>query len=43
MAKWDFVEWLFLWILETSHFEFEWDIGNQSKNEEMHGITSTEV
>ena len=29
--------------METSHFEFEWDIGNQSKNEEMHGITTTEV
>lgn len=43
MAKWDFVEWLFLWILETSHFEFEWDIGNQSKNEQKHGITTTEV
>jgi hypothetical protein len=39
MAKWDFVEWLLLWILETSHFEFEWDIGNQSKNEEKHGTT----
>jgi hypothetical protein len=31
MAQWEFVEWLMFWILETSHFEFEWDKGNQSK------------
>ena len=25
MAKWEFVEGLLFWILETSHFEFDWD------------------
>ena len=32
MAPWEFVEWLLFWIIETSHFEFEWDKGNQTKD-----------
>ena len=43
MAQWEFVEWLMFWILETSHFEFEWDDGNQTKNKEKHGITTEEI
>ena len=43
MAQWEFVEWLLLWILETSHYEFEWDKGNRSKNKDKHGITIQEV
>lgn len=43
MAKWEFVEWLMFWILETSHYEFEWDKGNQNKNKEKHGITTEEI
>ncbi|HPI40951.1 MAG TPA: BrnT family toxin [Pseudobdellovibrionaceae bacterium] len=43
MAKWEFVEWLLFWILETSHFEFEWDKGNNTKNEIKHKITIQEV
>jgi len=27
MAQWEFVEWLLFWILETSHFEFEFREG----------------
>src|SRR5688500_8819943 len=43
MAQWEFVEWLLLWILETSHFEFEWDVGNSTKNAAKHGISIDEV
>ncbi len=43
MAQWDFVEWLLFWILETSHFEFEWDKGNKTKNSTKHGISIDEV
>lgn len=43
MAQWEFVEWLMFWILETSHFEFEWDKGNQSKIKEKHGISTEEI
>lgn len=43
MAQWEFVEWLLFWILETSHFEFEWDAGNSSKSATKHGITTEEV
>ncbi len=43
MAQWEFVEWLLFWILETSHFEFEWDRGNQTKSESKHGIATSEV
>ena len=43
MAKWEFVEWLLFWILETSHFEFEWDEGNRHKNKTKHGISIEEV
>ncbi len=43
MAKWNFVEWLLFWILETSHFEFEWDEGNRTKSATKHGISTDEV
>ena len=43
MAKWEFVEWLLFWILETSHFEFEWDAGNRSKNAAKHSVSTEEV
>jgi uncharacterized DUF497 family protein len=43
MAKWEFVEWLLFWILETSHFEFEWDRGNKTKSASKHGISTEEV
>lgn len=43
MAKWQFVEWLLFWILETSHFTFEWDKGNQTKNFVKHKISTNEV
>lgn len=43
MAQWEFVEWLLFWILETSHFEFEWDKGNQSKSATKHKISIEEV
>lgn len=43
MAQWEFVEWLLFWILETSHFEFEWDKGNQTKSAMKHKISTEEV
>ncbi len=43
MAQWEFVEWLLFWILETSHFEFDWDKGNQSKSAIKHKISIEEV
>ncbi len=43
MAQWQFVEWLLFWILETSHFEFEWDKGNSTKNAVKHKISIEEV
>jgi hypothetical protein len=43
MARWEFVEWLLFWILETSHFEFYWDRGNSTKNSDKHGVSREEV
>lgn len=43
MAQWEFVEWLLIWILETSSFQFEWDKGNLSKNAKKHGVQTYEV
>jgi len=43
MAQWEFVEWLLFWILETSHFEFEWDEGNQTKSATKHRVTIEDV
>ena len=43
MAQWEFVEWMLFWILETSHFEFEWDGGNSTKNAHKHGIENYEI
>lgn len=43
MAQWEFVEWLFLWLLNNSVFEFEWDKGNRTKSEQKHGVSVDEV
>ena len=43
MAKWEFVDWLLFWILETTHFEFEWDAGNLTKSARKHGISPDAV
>ncbi len=43
MAKWEFVDWLLFWIMETSHFEFDWDKGNQTKSVTKHAVTTEEV
>lgn len=43
MAQWEFVDWLLYWLLETSHFEFEWDEGNRYKNAIKHSITTEEI
>lgn len=43
MAKWEFVEWLLFWILETSHFTFIWDQGNRTKSSTKHKVTIEEV
>lgn len=43
MARWEFVDWLLFWILETSSFEFEWDSGNSSKNKTKHGLDTEQI
>jgi uncharacterized protein len=43
MAQWIFVEWLLIWILETTDFEFDWDRGNTTKNAKKHGVTIQEI
>ncbi|MBI4371999.1 MAG: BrnT family toxin [Elusimicrobia bacterium] len=43
MAKFKFVEWLFLWLQETSRFEFNWDDGNRTKSTTKHSVTTTEA
>ncbi|HAM36447.1 MAG TPA: hypothetical protein DEB40_08050 [Elusimicrobia bacterium] len=43
MAKFRFVEWLLLWLQETSNFEFEWDDGNRTKSAKKHSVTTIEA
>ena len=43
MATWLFVEWLLIWILDTTTFAFEWDHGNRTKNATKHDVTTDEV
>ena len=43
MAKFRFVEWLLLWLQENSHFEFDWDEGNQTKSAAKHSVRTEEV
>jgi len=43
MAQWEFVKWLLIWLMETVHFEFEWDSGNKTKNVSKHGVSVEEV
>ena len=43
MAKFEFVEWLLLWLQETVQFEFEWDDGNRTKSETKHAVTTAET
>src|SRR5262249_49761493 len=41
--QWEFVDWLLLWLLETTHFDFEWDEGNRTKSAKKHGVSIDEV
>ena len=43
MATFSFIQWLVEWIESQSHFTFEWDLGNQTKNLNKHGITLEEA
>lgn len=43
VAKFEWNEWIFLWLLEQGIFEFQWDEGNKTKNQEKHGITCEEA
>lgn len=43
MAKFKFVEWLFFWLLEEAHFEFEWDDGNRTKSTTKHSVSIEET
>lgn len=43
MATFEFVEWLLHWLFETEEFEFQWDLGNLSKNLLKHKVFRTEI
>lgn len=43
MAKFKFVQWLIVWLLENTNFQFEWDKGNTTKSSAKHGVTPEEV
>ena len=43
MAQWIFVDWLLVWIIETSSFEFDWDSGNIAKNKAKHNVSTSEA
>lgn len=43
MAKFKFVEWLLLWLQESSHFEFDWDDGNRTKSAKKHSVRTEEA
>ncbi len=43
MAKFEFNEWIILWLLEQNNFTFQWDDGNRTKNQDKHDITCEEA
>jgi|JI10StandDraft_1071094.scaffolds.fasta_scaffold65659_3 uncharacterized DUF497 family protein len=43
MARFIFVEWLVLWLVEVTEFNFEWDDGNLNKSNDKHGVEPTET
>lgn len=43
MAAFLFIQWLVEWIENQSHFSFEWDDGNRTKNLLKHGVTIQEA
>ena len=43
MAKFEFIEWLFLWLLELEEPRFQWDEGNRTKSVLKHGVSIDEV
>lgn len=42
MAKFKFLIWLAYWYQQSEIFYFEWDIGNQRKNNKKHGVSTNE-
>ena len=43
MAAFKFIQWLVDWIESQPYFDFEWDLGNRTKNFIKHGITIEEA
>lgn len=43
MAKFEFAEWLLLWLNENRRFEFDWDDGNRAKNAAKHSVRTGEA
>ena len=43
MAKFRFIQWLVEWLLSQGNFQFEWDLGNQTKSHQKHKVTSDEI
>jgi uncharacterized DUF497 family protein len=43
MATFRFIQWLMDWIENQTHFAFDWDLGNRTKNFIKHEITVSEA
>jgi uncharacterized DUF497 family protein len=43
MATFRFIPWLVDWVENQTHFTFEWDLGNRTKNLVKHGVTIKEA
>ncbi len=43
MASFRFVQWLMEWMENQPCFNFDWDLGNLTKNLKKHGITREEA
>ena len=43
MAKFEYIEWLLLWLLSNESPRFEWDSGNNLKSILKHGVSAAEV
>lgn len=43
MALFEFVEWLYRWLVETVEFKFNWDEHNRDKSAAKHGVPVDEI
>ena len=43
MGQFEFIAWLYYWLIQAQNVEFEWDAGNLSKSAVKHGVLPDEV